>query len=111
MHHAHRRRNALDRAVSHIAHGEYAGHARLKEQRCAIEPRGAALRDVRSGQDETPLVFLDFRRDPSRVRLGADQDKKRLCIDRGFSFGYDIPQHQVVEPAAAGTTIFTVCEG
>src|SRR5215204_1906624 len=77
---AHRRGNPFYRSMPNVAGGEYAGHARLQEQRMALEGpplrRAAIFEKVLTGNDEAPAVALYLLRQPLGAGLGAYENEQ-----------------------------------
>src|SRR5262249_34251059 len=97
------RGDTLHGAVSDVARGEHSRHARLQEKRTAIARQCATLRDIPSREDESMLIAFDIRWKPVGVRLGSDQEEKRIRRDRVFSLRLDVAQHQMLETSVAAT--------
>jgi hypothetical protein len=94
---AHRRRDALDGLLAHVAGHEDAGHARLQPVGVALQrPAPGALavpHQVGAGEDEAVVVALDDAGAPIGVGHGADEDEqgggrhRLLALGLGIAYG------------------------
>ena len=69
--------------MADVAGHEHAGHARLEEERVALErpPVEVAAAEVRPGADEPALVAGDRGRQPVGVRRRADEHEEVAAVD------------------------------
>src|SRR6478609_5691453 len=71
----HRGCDTLHRTEPHVAAREHAGHARLEQVRIAIELPPSRIANVGAGEDVAATIECDLRRQPRRLRVGADEDE------------------------------------
>jgi hypothetical protein len=77
---AHGGRHALDGTEPHVPARERARHTRFEQAGLAAARPASSLHDVVAGQHVAPAIAGGFGRQPSRLRIGADEDKETAAI-------------------------------